>query len=272
MNQEENQKLKLPFSVSEIFGSNKKLALLHKNPLTNAESLIKKGQMRSALEIYTRTLTKIGDIETGKKISENIAKLKNYIKEFHPELDKNIQSKLSPAKTDNFSESLKEFSENLGDSLTEKLNILKQIETVPPENDEKDFPYDLGKLSPNNFPKRSEAKENYPNIGSMNIDADSIEIDQANFASDNSIEKPVSEKQNKEKPVSKQKAEFKQTELISDEEEIQEAETLSNTIPKEIIEEAEFYFSDELPLEEIEVKAEKVGKKFISESELAKAE
>ncbi len=146
----------LSFSVKEILGSDKKLNLLYKNPLKNAESLINKAQFKSAMEIYSRILTKINNIEIQERISRNISDIRDIIRRENPELEKSIPKNLKQKSLDL---PLKELSESLGGSLTEKLNILKQIETVPEKETPKNFPHSIEKLKPENFPPQTQIEE-----------------------------------------------------------------------------------------------------------------
>ena len=165
-NSDKSNGLKLSYDVSEIISSDTKTYLLHKNPLANAESLVKKNQFKSALEIYSRTLSKITEESIQNKIKANIIDIQNYLKAKDPDFEKNYPSKFTNIKEKEFNKSLEEFSESLSDSLTEKLNVLKQIETVPEIEVDREFPYDLGKLQTSNFPEKKDKnkqKKSLPN-------------------------------------------------------------------------------------------------------------
>ena len=60
-----------PYSPEEILGTSQ-LNQIHKRQLQNAESMAKKGNLKSALEIYGRTLQRIKDPEASGKIKEII--------------------------------------------------------------------------------------------------------------------------------------------------------------------------------------------------------
>ncbi|MBP9885468.1 MAG: hypothetical protein KBF93_04190 [Leptospiraceae bacterium] len=132
-----NSNLTLSYDASDILGTIDKSLFLHKRPLLNADTMVKKGHFKSALEIYYRAVSKISNPEIQKKIQKNIADIHAYLKESNPESEKAFLEKYSDSREKEFTESLKEFTENLSDSLTEKLNILKQIETIPEQTDDK---------------------------------------------------------------------------------------------------------------------------------------
>lgn len=60
-----------PFGAEEILGSNPSVQI-HKKPLHNAENFLKKGNIKSALEIYSRVQQRIKDPEANRKIQEII--------------------------------------------------------------------------------------------------------------------------------------------------------------------------------------------------------
>lgn len=123
--------LNLSYDAIEILGDQEKILFLHKRPLLNADTMVKKGHFKSALEIYYRTASKISNPDIVAKIQKNISDIHGYLKSNDPESEKAISEKYADNREKEFTESLKELTENLSDSLTEKLNILKQIETIP---------------------------------------------------------------------------------------------------------------------------------------------
>ena len=129
--------LTLTYDALDILGENDKSLFLHKRPLLNADTMVKKGLFKSALEIYYRASSKISNPEIQKKIQTNISEIHAYLKTTDPDSEKVFLEKYSDNREKEFTESLKELTENLSDSLTEKLNILKQIETVPEREDGK---------------------------------------------------------------------------------------------------------------------------------------
>ncbi|HNK58999.1 MAG TPA: hypothetical protein PLL86_22495, partial [Leptospiraceae bacterium] len=128
--------LTLSYDATEILGEQEKSLFLHKRPLLNADTMVKKGHFKSALEIYYRTASKITNQNIVAKIQKNISDIHNYLKSSDSESEKAISEKYSDNRGKEFTESLKELTENLSDSLTEKLNILKQIETLPRKKSE----------------------------------------------------------------------------------------------------------------------------------------
>ncbi len=68
-----------PYSPDEILGTSH-LNQIHKRQLQNAESMAKKGNLKSALEIYGRTLQRIKDPEASEKIKEIIELVGNSYK------------------------------------------------------------------------------------------------------------------------------------------------------------------------------------------------
>ena len=93
--------------------------------------------------------------------------------------------KYSDNREKEFNESLKELTENLSDSLAEKLNILKQIETVPErepkklkKEDESEIkPLDLGALDtkPKKEPKPEVEEEPEEIEGNLTFEKDGTE-------------------------------------------------------------------------------------------------
>jgi hypothetical protein len=168
--------LTLSYDAIDILGENDKSLFLHKRPLLNADTMVKKGHFKSALEIYYRAVNKITNAEVQAKIQKNISDIHTYLKSSDPDSEKAFLEKYSDNREKEFSESLKELTENLSDSLTEKLNILKQIETVPgrPSSDNPAFankasktnevddseikPLDLGSLDAKGKSKPNEEK------------------------------------------------------------------------------------------------------------------
>ena len=66
--QTSNSNLTLSYDASDILGENDKSLFLHKRPLLNADTMVKKGLFKSALEIYYRAVGKIANPEIQKKI------------------------------------------------------------------------------------------------------------------------------------------------------------------------------------------------------------
>ena len=140
--------LTLTYDALDILGDNDKSLFLHKRPLLNAETMVKKGHFKSALEIYYRAVSKISNSEIQKKIQKNISDIHAYLKNSDPDSEKVFLEKYSDNREKEFNESLKELTENLSDSLAEKLNILKQIETVPEREPKKLKKEDESEIKP----------------------------------------------------------------------------------------------------------------------------
>lgn len=68
---ESKENRNLPYTVDDIIGSTLS-SQIHKKPLQNAENMVKKGNMKSALEIYSRIQQRIKDPEANQKIAEII--------------------------------------------------------------------------------------------------------------------------------------------------------------------------------------------------------
>jgi hypothetical protein len=222
--------LTLSYDATEILGENDKSLFLHKRPLLNADTMVKKGHFKSALEIYYRAVNKITNPEVQAKIQKNISDIHNYLKSSDPNSEKAFLQKYSDNREKEFSESLKELTENLSDSLTEKLNILKQIETVPDRSSGKEDladkdgdselkPLDLGSL---------DAKGKRPNI------QDDLKVDNANVPQD--AEKPSGKKETdfKTSDIKNEKAEiFNESAQVSNETNIQNATIDSDSLQVE---------------------------------------
>ncbi|HNI91551.1 MAG TPA: hypothetical protein PKX55_25610 [Leptospiraceae bacterium] len=65
--------LTLSYDATEILGEQEKSLFLHKRPLLNADTMVKKGHFKSALEIYYRTASKITNQNIVAKIQKNIS-------------------------------------------------------------------------------------------------------------------------------------------------------------------------------------------------------
>lgn len=118
-----------PYKAEQIVGDSLKHRI-NKKPLLNAENMLLRGKYRSALEIYSRTLTRFSDPER-QKILTNIRDLQNFIKEKEPSFEHGRKLVLEPEK--DFSSALKELTDDLTNSLREGLNQLEQIHSELPE-------------------------------------------------------------------------------------------------------------------------------------------
>ncbi len=130
MENEKNGEFQLPFKVEEIVGENIKHKI-HKKPLLNAENMVLRGKYKSALEIYTRTLSRFSEPEIKEKLQANIRELQTFLGLQSPELEQNKKITIEPQK--DFSSALKELTEDLTTSLTEGLNKLEKVEDELPE-------------------------------------------------------------------------------------------------------------------------------------------
>ncbi|HRG77046.1 MAG TPA: hypothetical protein PLX69_20985 [Leptospiraceae bacterium] len=222
--------LTLSYDATEILGENDKSLFLHKRPLLNADTMVKKGHFKSALEIYYRAVNKITNLEVQAKIQKNISDIHNYLKSSDPNSEKAFLQKYSDNREKEFSESLKELTENLSDSLTEKLNILKQIETVADrssgredltnkDGDSELKPLDLGSL---------DARGKKPNI------QDDSKTDNTNIPQEEEDSSIKKESDFKTSDIKNQKAEiFNESAQISNETNIQNATIDSDSLQVE---------------------------------------
>ena len=130
MENEKNGELQLPFKVEEIIGESTKHKI-HKKPLLNAENMVLRGKYKSALEIYTRTISRFSEPEIKEKLQANIRELQTFLGLQSPELEQNKKIIIEPQK--DFNSALKELTEDLTTSLTEGLNKLEKVEEELPE-------------------------------------------------------------------------------------------------------------------------------------------
>jgi hypothetical protein len=130
MENEKNGELQLPFKVEEIIGESTKHKI-HKKPLLNAENMVLRGKYKSALEIYTRTISRFSEPEIKEKLQANIRELQTFLGLQSPELEQNKKIIIEPQR--DFNSALKELTEDLTTSLTEGLNKLEKVEDELPE-------------------------------------------------------------------------------------------------------------------------------------------
>jgi len=130
MENKKNGELQLPFKVEEIIGDSTKHKI-HKKPLLNAENMVLRGKYKSALEIYTRTISRFSEPEIKEKLQANIRELQTFLGLQSPELEQNKKIIIEPQR--DFNSALKELTEDLTTSLTEGLNKLEKVEDELPE-------------------------------------------------------------------------------------------------------------------------------------------
>lgn len=285
--------LTLSYDALEILGENDKSLFLHKRPLLNADTMVKKGHFKSALEIYYRAANKISNPEIQAKIQKNISDIHAYLKSSDPNSEKAFLEKYSDNREKEFTESLKELTENLSDSLTEKLNILKQIETVPgrpssenpaylpkqsTQDDQSEIkPLDLGSLDAK--PKSKQEEKPSPEEEVDEIEG-TLEYEEDNTDSTPKEKKPkkanIKVKKNLEDKASQVQSE--QTEIRSDKTEIQNASMEGSNIQvgnqnvtniessrlenkNEIVEEPPIANKNDLPLETKAISSEPTDSK-----------
>ena len=119
-----------PYSPDEILGTSH-LNQIHKRQLQNAESMAKKGNLKSALEIYGRTLQRIKDPEASEKIKEIIELVGNsYKKRETTTSPKQIPTSRGANKL-NFSKVLRDLS-NVVSELSQNLQNQQDKTPKPP--------------------------------------------------------------------------------------------------------------------------------------------
>ncbi len=120
-----------PYSPDEILGTSH-LNQIHKRQLQNAESMAKKGNLKSALEIYGRTLQRIKDPEASEKIKEIIELVGNsYKKRETTTSPKQIPTSRGANKL-NFSKVLRDLS-NVVSELSQNLQNQQDRAPKPPQ-------------------------------------------------------------------------------------------------------------------------------------------
>jgi hypothetical protein len=145
-----------PYSPEDIVGSNH-LNQIHKRQLQNAELMAKKGNLKSALEIYGRTLQRIKDPEASGKIKEIIDLIGNsYKKSENQSTAKQIPTSRGTNKL-NFSKVLRDLS-NVVSELSQ--NIQNQQDKSPPRPPV--TPEKLGSDGSRESENRAFPSENYP--------------------------------------------------------------------------------------------------------------
>lgn len=128
-----------PFSVEEILGNNRG-HLVHKKPLQNAESMLKKGKLKSGMEIYNRIISRFrGDSK--EKIKQIIIELQTILEiAKEPSEKKDDHRKREKTTGAEFDSALKEISDGIADTLQEGFHHLEKTdETITPENEESEI-------------------------------------------------------------------------------------------------------------------------------------
>lgn len=194
----------LSYNTAEILGKNFRLVLLHRKPLLNAETMLRKGQYRRALEIYTKIANKLHDKEVKEKLSTNIEEIKSYLKETDPDYESKLAGRrIGKFGNHEFKKNLRELTQSISESLAEKLNILDQIDSIPEEIPvpEPVLPADL--KSPEQTPHADKKKSKSVSVG---IDKDKSGKEDSDSSEDLSI-KLKDPKKAKDKEKSEEKKE-----------------------------------------------------------------
>jgi hypothetical protein len=149
-----------PYSPEEIIGTSH-LNQIHKRQLQNAESMAKKGNLKSALEIYGRTLQRIKDPEASGKIKEIIELVGNSYKKRETQAPpKQIPTSRGANKL-NFSKVLRDLS-NVVSELSQNLQNQQDKtpkQSQPPEAKERQI-QDLPEVS--RLPQEPPIQEPFP--------------------------------------------------------------------------------------------------------------
>ncbi len=147
-----------PYTPEEIVGGNSQNQI-HKRQLQNAESMAKKGNLKSALEIYGRTLQRVKDPEAANKIREIIDLIGNsYKKDENRSHTKQIPTSRGTNKL-NFSKVLRDLS-NVVSELSQNIQNQQDKSPRPPITPEKQGSDGFGEMEnrampPENFPQAS---------------------------------------------------------------------------------------------------------------------
>lgn len=187
-NKQENG-FEIPFHVDDILKDNNKHKI-HKKPLLNAESMVKKGKYKSALEIYIRTVSKFPEPEIREKIDRIIQELESFIQKEDKTYSRKtkhhtpIQQNFTEEK--DFSSALKELSDDLTRSLKEGLEQLESIHS--------ELPKELEMPSDSNIQEETQRRPQEPeNIQPIIITTDSSKLSSSNLKMDYSNESATQE-------------------------------------------------------------------------------